>query len=312
VTVGLVLTIANKNLSTWSLRPWLALVQAEIAFEERVVLFEAPDWHETVGSPSGRVPLLRDGETVVWDSLAICEYLAELRPTLWPADRAVRAEARATAAEMHSGFAAMRSDLSNDIRARFPRKTLSHETQRDVDRVQAIWARALARSGGPFLYGTFSIADAMFAPVVFRFRTYDVPLDASARAYSETMLALPAMQRWEREAVAEPIAKGADPTSAQQAWAVIFANQLKDASGYAETAHAMEELARKQPGFLGIDSARGDDGFGITVSYWDSREAIARWKAMAEHRKAQAVGRERFYERYELRVCSVERGYKFP
>ena len=327
---GLRLVIGNKNLSSWSMRPWLLLTQAGIPFEEHVMLFEEPGWREKIValSPSRRVPALHHGESSIWDSLAICEHIAELFPDkqLWPEDRAARAFARSVSAEMHSGFANMRKDLSMDVTARVPPRPLSHETQADVDRVLAIWEQCRERfgerAGGPFLFGAFSIADAMFAPVVWRFRTYGVSLASPrARAWYEMMLALPAMRQWERDAEAEvraaearPKATTPDPTSAQHCFAVIFSSQLASPApaGYEETAAAMVELASKQPGFLGVESVRGPDGSGITVSYWSSLEAIARYKAQADHQRAQSQGREAFYSRYEVRVCSVERGYKFP
>ena len=334
----LILVLGNKNLSSWSLRPWLLLRHAQLPFRERVVPFETPGWRDAIAalSPSRRVPALHHGELVLWDSLAICEYIADVFPEalLWPTDRAARAVARAVSAEMHSGFAHLRRDMSMDVVARHARRTMSQETDDDVNRVQALWAECRARAAtasgedaGPFLFGRFSIADAMFAPVVWRFRTYDVELGPVARAYSETMLALPAMREWEQDAIAEVQALAAasaaaaasptrtpDPRSAQHCYAVIFsAQRTATAAGHYEAASAkMAELAAEQPGFLGIESARGADGFGVTVSYWDSLEAIRRWKAVPAHAAMQAQGKKSFYERYEVRVAAVERGYKFP
>jgi glutathione S-transferase len=337
----LLLVLGNKNLSSWSLRPWVLLRQAGIAFRERVLPFESEGWRDAIValSPSRRVPVLHDGELVVWDSLAICEYVADSFPDaqLWPAPRDARALARAVSAEMHAGFASMRRDLSMDVVARHPPRTMSRETEDDVARVQQIWTECRARAGGsaggegggPFLFGRFSIADAMFAPVVWRFRSYGVPIAEGARAYYETMLALPAMKEWERGAIAEvdALAKSAaqsspdgararvpDPRSAQHCYAVIFTSKRTSgaADAYDAAAAAMVELASKQPGFLGIESARGGDGFGITVSYWDSLEAIRSWKDVPAHAAVQARGKNTFYERYEVRVCTVERGYKFP
>ena len=339
----MILVIGNKNLSSWSLRPWLLLKHAALPFRERVLPFETDGWRDeiTAFSPSKRVPALHDGELVVWDSLAICEHVAESFPDaqLWPEDRAARATARSVSAEMHAGFASMRRDLSMDVAARHPRsqegaRTLSRETQDDVDRVQTIWSECRARAarmsgaaGGPFLFGRFSIADAMFAPVVWRFRTYDVALTTEeARAYYETMLSLPAMKAWEADALAEVKALGdvraraasepartPDPRSAQHCYAVIFSSQRTSeaAEAYEKAAQTMFALAAKQPGYLGVESARGMDGFGITVSYWESLEAIAAWKAVPAHAATQARGQESFYERYEVRVAVVERGYKF-
>jgi glutathione S-transferase len=317
------LVIGNKNLSSWSMRPWFLMKQVGIAFREEVRLFETDGWRKTIldVSPSGRVPVLYDGDIAVWDSLAILEHLAERFPEkkLWPDDRALRAHARSVSAEMHAGFGDMRRDLSMDVANRYPRRVLATETERDVRRVQAIWSECIARYGGPFLFGAFSIADAMYAPVVWRFVGYDVAIDDErARAYQTHMLGLPVMKEWERDAIEEvraaPRATSLDPTSARHVFAVIFSSQRRAGGDeeYACTASEMEELAKKQPGFLAIDSARGADGFGITVSYWESLEAIRSWKAQRDHAVAQERGRKEFYERYEIRVASVERGYRFP
>lgn len=257
--------------------------------------------------PPAPVPALHDGDLVA-DSLAICEYLAEERPELWPADRALRARARAVAAEMHSGFATLRHDLPMDVSARVPRAARAEAAEQAIARVLAIWNARL----GPFLFGEFSIADAMFAPVVFRFRTYEVPLEGAAAAYAATMLALPAMQEWADAAATETRPPGTpDPTSADNYWAVIFTSRLASADGYGAMAATMEELAAKQPGYLGIKGARGEDGLGITVSYWASLAAISSWKSNVNHRVAQVRGRSSFYDRYEVRICSVERSYRF-
>lgn len=333
----LVLILGNKNLSSWSLRPWVLLRHAAIAFRERVLPFEMPGWRTAIEalSPSRRVPALHHGDLVVWDSLAICEYVAELFPEakLWPEDRAARALARSVSAEMHAGFASMRRDMSMDVMARVPRRAMSRETEDDVRRVLALWSEcrgraASAGASGPFLFGAFSVADAMFAPVAWRFRTYDVAIeDAAARAYRDTLLTLPAMREWERAAEAEVAAlraaaaapdakpeRSPDPTSAQHCFAVIFSSQrtTEEGQAYETDAKAMVELASRQPGFLGVESARNPDGFGITVSYWDSLEAIRNWKDVPAHAAVQARGKKSFYQRYEVRVASVERGYRFP
>ncbi|MDB5216169.1 MAG: glutathione S-transferase [Myxococcaceae bacterium] len=337
----MLLVIGNKNLSSWSLRPWLLLRHAGLPFEERVLAFETESWRDTIAalSPTRRVPVLHHDQLVVWDSLAICEYLNDAFPDaqLWPRDRAVRAVARAVSAEMHSGFPNMRRDLSMDVVARHPRRRFSRETEDELARVQAIWTECRVRASassldgsaradaGPFLFGRFSIADAMYAPVIWRFRSFGIELTGEARAYSEAMLALPAMREWEQAAIAEVQALTAaaraaapmrtpDPRSAQHCFAVIFSSKrtAEVAEDYDATSRAMVELAAKQPGFLGVESARGADGFGITVSYWDSLEAIRNWKAVPSHAAVQAKGKQSFYERYEVRVCTVERGYKFP
>jgi glutathione S-transferase len=203
------LVIGNKNYSSWSLRPWLALRAAGIPFEEEVVLLDRPDTAERLArlSPSGRVPVLLDGDLVVWDSLAICEYAAERFPErrLWPADARVRAVARSACAEMHSGFQALRERLPVNIRASRPEVGLTPPVEADVARLVQLWTDCRERfgAGGPFLFGPFSIADAFFAPVVTRFRTYGVPLDGEAARWAEAVLAVPAMQEWVAAARAE-------------------------------------------------------------------------------------------------------------
>jgi glutathione S-transferase len=208
----LTIYVGNKNYSSWSLRGWLALAQVGAPFSEVVIPLDRPDTAGQLArwSPSGRVPVLRHGELVVWDSLAMCEYLAETFPAarLWPADARARAVGRAAAAEMHAGFAALRQELPMDIRAAARGKTWSTAAQRDIDRIVALWTDLRARfgspGGGPFLLGDFSVADAMFAPVATRFRTYAVPVEGEAAAYAGALWELPAMQRWIAAARAEP------------------------------------------------------------------------------------------------------------
>lgn len=201
------LVIGDRNYSSWSLRPWLILKQTELPFEEiRIHLSGVGAKAEILKySPSGRVPCLVDGETVVWDSLAIGEYLAEISPSLWPSERKMRAEARAVSAEMHSGFVAMRRDMPMNIHASNPYDIRAAEVDTDIARIVAIWEGCRTRFAhlGPFLFGRFSIADAMFAPVVWRFLTYAVHLPAQSRAWADTMYALPAMQEWRAGALAE-------------------------------------------------------------------------------------------------------------
>jgi glutathione S-transferase len=201
----LTLVVGTKQYSSWSLRPWLALKQAGLPFEEIVVDLRRPDTKAEIvrHSPSGKLPVLKVGELLVWDSLAICEYVAELacaRP-MWPEHRAVRAVARAISAEMHSGFTALRRDLPMDVELRRPDFVPGEEASADIARVQEIWRDCRKRfsAGGPFLFGPFSLADAMYAPVVFRFQSYGVALDPVCSAYLEAMLALPAMQEWVAE-----------------------------------------------------------------------------------------------------------------
>lgn len=202
----LTLYVGSKRLSSWSLRPYLALAHAGVSFETKTILLDQATTKADIAkvNPAGRVPVLHDGDLVIWDSLAICEYVHELAGNLWPADRAARARARAISAEMHSGFAALRQAMPMDLCANKAGQGHTPEALADARRVMAIWREALAASGGPFLFGAFTIADAMFAPVTFRFRTYGVELDAPLRAYADAIAALPAMVAWQRDADAEP------------------------------------------------------------------------------------------------------------
>jgi glutathione S-transferase len=198
------LVIGNKNYSSWSLRPWIAMKVLGIAFDEvRIPLYQPGSKERILGySRAGKVPILKDGDTVIWDSLAILEYLAENHPQLWPSDRAQRAKARSISAEMHSGFAKLREHMSMNARKRYPGKGRTPEVLADIARIDAIWSEAK----GPFLFGTFTAADAMYAPVVLRFRTYEV--EVRKKSYMDAMLALPAMREWieaaEREAESIP------------------------------------------------------------------------------------------------------------
>lgn len=196
------LIIGNKNYSSWSLRPWLLLKHVGVPFEEvRIALYTPESYAELARwSPSGKVPALIDGDLRVWDSLAICEYLAERFPerALWPTDRNARAVARSVSAEMHSGFTALRTHMGMNVRRSLPGKGRAPGVQEDIDRIIAIWRDCRARfgDGGPFLFGQFCIADAMYAPVTLRFTTYHVPLDEECAAYVAAVQALPAMQEW--------------------------------------------------------------------------------------------------------------------
>lgn len=211
VVSRLKLIIGNRNYSSWSLRAWLALRVAGIAFEEhRIPLYLRGSKEEILSySPAGKVPCLVDGDLHVWDSLAICEYVAEAHPGLWPEDPKARALARSVSAEMHSGFQALRTHMSMNIRRALPGRGRTPEALAEAGRVIALWSDCLARkaagpqSTGPFLFGRFSIADAMYAPVVLRFRTYGVELPGECRAYAEAILALPAMREWVAAAEAE-------------------------------------------------------------------------------------------------------------
>jgi len=204
------IVIGNKKYSSWSLRPWLALQMTSAPFEETVVALDMPDTDANIRkfSPSGRVPALIDDNLTVWDSLAICEYLNEKFPHkhLWPRETAARAHARSISAEMHSGFMNLRNDCSMKIVQQYPYKPLRPETQKDVDRIVSIFAECLRRSGGPFLFGASPcIADAFYAPVVSRFRTYSIPLPDAARAYCDTIWDWPPLKAWVADAQNETL-----------------------------------------------------------------------------------------------------------
>ncbi|GAA0691015.1 glutathione S-transferase family protein [Dyella marensis] len=201
------LYIANKNYSSWSMRPWLLLHELGIPFEERLVRFEGNhNWANFRRfAPNGKVPCLHDGDTVLWDSMGIAEYLAERHPGVWPEDPAARAWARCAAAEMHAGFGALRehASMSCGIRVR-----LFHQPEAlkaDLARLDELWTEGLQRFGGPFLAGArFSAVDAFYAPVVYRIQTYDLPVSAATAAYAERLRALPSCRRWYEEALREP------------------------------------------------------------------------------------------------------------
>lgn len=200
------LHIANKNYSSWSLRPWLVLTAFNIPFEEIIHPFPENgvwDLYRTF-SPSGKVPCLQDADLVVWDSLAIIEYLAEQHPHLWPSDKTARAWARCAVAEMHSGFQTLRNNCGMSCGVRIQMQQISPALQKDISRIDELWSQGLATFGGPFLAGdTFSAVDAFFAPVVFRAQTYQLPMSISASNYMETILALPAMRAWYEAALLE-------------------------------------------------------------------------------------------------------------
>jgi glutathione S-transferase len=208
----LTIYLGNKNYASWSLRAWLTLKATGEAFEEVLIPLYQPASRDTLlkYSPSGRVPALHHGDTVVWDSLAICEYLAETFPAagLWPDDGAARAMARSASAEMHSGFQALRSQHPMNVRSSFPGRDITAEAQADINRVMSIWRAARSRHGegnGDFLFGRFTIADAMYAPVVSRFRTYKFDLEREADEYCEAMMSWPAMLEWATAARNEPM-----------------------------------------------------------------------------------------------------------
>ncbi len=208
--MALTLVIGNKNYSSWSMRPWLTLKACNIAFDEiSVSLYtgEADKRRILEFSRSGKVPVLLDGDVTIWDSLAIIEYVAERFPQaqLWPQDAASRAHARSVSAEMHSGFAALRNECGMNLHRPVGAKALSADARADIARIQESWAECRAHYGnrGPYLFGAFSGADAMYAPVVHRFRTYAIDLSPEARDYMATMMALPAFQEWTRAGLAE-------------------------------------------------------------------------------------------------------------
>jgi glutathione S-transferase len=202
----MILVIGNKNYSSWSLRPWIALKVFGFDFDEKRIPLDAAGSKEAIlaYSPAGKVPVLVDGKTTVWDSLAILEYVAEKNPKLWPSAPVDRARARAISAEMHSGFPNLRNHMSMNVRKRYPGKGRTPEVLAEIERIKAMWNEAKR----PFLFGPFSAADAMYAPVVLRFRTYEVELPKAARSYYDAMLELPAMREWiaaaERESESIP------------------------------------------------------------------------------------------------------------
>ncbi|QLG89949.1 glutathione S-transferase family protein [Chitinibacter bivalviorum] len=201
------LYIANKLYSSWSLRPWLLLKQLAIPFTEQLVPFGegATQPHFLQFSPTGKVPCLHDAERTIWDSLAITEYLAERHTGVWPQDDDARAWARCAAAEMHSGFFALRQQCGMHCGVLIEMAQIDAALQRDLDRVAALWQEGLSRFGGPFLAGArFSAVDAFFAPVAIRVRAYQLPLPTPAAEYAQRLLNLPAMQQWLNEALAEP------------------------------------------------------------------------------------------------------------
>jgi len=199
-----ILYIGDKNLSSWSLRAWLAAVQSGVPFEERLVRLDRPETKAELAkvSPSGRVPVLADGGRLIWDSLAIAEYLAERAPSLWPEEAGARAHARSIVCEMHSGFADLRKNMPQNIKKRAPGEGRTPEVLADIARICAIWTGTRARfgAGGDFLFGRFTLADAFYAPVVGRFVTYGVEVDDSCAAYMRAVLAHPPMEKWIAEA----------------------------------------------------------------------------------------------------------------
>jgi len=206
--MSLHLIIGNKNYSSWSFRPWLAMKVAGIAFEETLISLEAQDFKARVMaiSGAGRVPVLIDGDIRIWESLAILEYLAEKFPAaaLWPPQADARALARAIVSEMHAGFMALRRHLPMNVSRPVKARPLDDGVAVDVIRIDAIWSECLAKAGGPFLFGAFGAADAMYAPVIWRFHTYAVEVSDAARIYMRAVMALPAWNEWRAAARREP------------------------------------------------------------------------------------------------------------
>jgi glutathione S-transferase len=206
---GLTLVIGNKNYSSWSMRPWVLMKQLGIPFEEMKLRFNSLEWtkHIERWSPSRLVPVLWRGDQSVWDSLAIMETLHEWHPDkgVWPKDEMARAFARSISAEMHSGFRDLRSSMPMNIRGSYPGKGMNPGVQANIDRIEQLWAEARERfgAGGPFLFGAFSAADAMYAPVVMRFKTYGVSLGPEAARYCEAMRSAPGVRAWIDEALQE-------------------------------------------------------------------------------------------------------------
>lgn len=209
--MALKLIIGNKNYSSWSLRPWIAMKTLGIAFEEIVIPFGEPIGNPefkarlAAYTPAGKVPVLLDGETRVWETLAILEYLAEKFPEkqLWPVDVQARAAARVLASEMHAGFSALRGECPMNIRRPIKPRTIGAAAQADVARIEAMWQDARARHRGPFLFGKFCAADAMYAPVVTRLNTYGISVSRDTRYYMDAVLALPAFAEWRAGSIAE-------------------------------------------------------------------------------------------------------------
>lgn len=209
--MALKLIIGNKNYSSWSMRPWIAMKAADISFEETVISLDAPDFKQVVGpvSGTGKVPVLIDGDVHVWESLAILEYLAEKFPgaALWPTDSRARALARTISNEMHAGFVPLRRLMPMNMWRPVRKRELTAEAAANVKRIETIWAECRTRYGeksdGSFLFGRFGIADAMYAPVVARLNTYGVDVNAQTRAYMKAVMGLPAWNEWQEAAIKE-------------------------------------------------------------------------------------------------------------
>ena len=222
------LYIANKNYSSWSVRPWVLLKTLGIDFEERFVPFLQGSSYDEFRkfSPTGLVPCLVDGERTIWDSLAITEYAAEDHPEIWPADRTARAWARSAAAEMHSGFSALRNTCGMNVGVRVRLHEQTPALKANLDRVDELWTEGLDRFGGPYLAGErFTAVDAFFCPVAFRILSYDLKLSDRAMAYADRLRALPAMQEWYAAGLAETIRD--EPHDAEIAQAGVLIEDLR-------------------------------------------------------------------------------------
>jgi len=219
------LYIANKNYSSWSLRPWILMRSLSIPFDEQLVPFdEGPNWNKFRSfSPNGKVPCLHDEATLVWDSLAITEYLAERHEGVWPGEADMRTWARCVVAEMHSGFAELRERCPMNCGVRLELKGMSEPLQVDLARIDEIWTEGQARFGGPYLAGpAFSAVDAFFAPVAFRVQTFGLPLGESALGYAKFILSQAAMQEWYEEALSEPWRETSHESEIAAAGEVLF------------------------------------------------------------------------------------------
>ena len=210
----LTLIIGNKNYSSWSLRPWLFMKHVGLEFQELMVPLDTPETREQIDryTPSGRVPVLRQGALCVWDSLAICEYIAELSGKGWPQAPEARAVARAVCAEVHSGFSTLRSLWPMNARARNRRTAITAALEADIERIDEMWNDCRGRfgGGGPWLFGDYSVADAMYAPVVLRFNTYGARISQTARWYIASVLEDAPLQEWLQAAKQEPWTIAAD------------------------------------------------------------------------------------------------------
>ena len=218
------LYIANKNYSSWSLRPWILMTELSIDFEERLQVFESDNNYTAFRqfSPSGTVPCLSDGDMTVWDSLAIAEYLAEHHSGVWPSDPVARAFARCAAAEMHSSFGTLRGNCPMNCAIRVDMKVISPSLQKDLDRIDELWREGLERFGGAFLAGDrFTAVDAFYCPVAFRLQSYQLPMSAESLAYAHRLLALPGMQAWYQAGIQEPWQEAAHEAEAAQAGKII-------------------------------------------------------------------------------------------